>query len=332
MTRRSHARTDPGNDHDQVARAAWLHFVGGLTQSEVARKLMVPATRVHRYIVRAQAEGLVRVTVDASSADCIALEESIAARFGLSWCRIAMDVPEQSALPLRGLGAVGGTYLREVAASGAHSVIGIGHGRTIAAAVGAMGRSDLSNVRFVSLLGGLTRSFSANPYDVIHTLARQGGTDAYMLPAPMFANSADDKSVMMAQSGISATMDLISDATLAVVGIGEMDADEGLSMVTALGGPEALTDLKDRGARAEILGQFLDEAGAIMPTEFDARVMAPELNTLQGCEVVALAGGITKTDAIQAALKSGIVTALIIDEATARALVETCGDTDIAAE
>ena len=321
-----------GGDDDDVARAAWLHFVGGLTQSEIAKRLMVPATRVHRYIVRAQSEGLVRVSVDASSAECVAIEMQLAETFGLSWCRVAMDVPEQTALPLRALAAVGSSYLLEVAASGAHGVIGIGHGRTIAAAVGAMGKADLSRIRFVSMLGGLTRSYAANPYDVIHTLARQGKADAYMMPAPMFVNSAEDKRVMMAQSGIAATMDLIGEATLAVVGIGELDEGSGASTIAALESPEAVKVLKRRGVRAEILGQFLDAEGAVVETKYDARVMAPPLDSLRGREVVAFAGGTGKADAIRAVLRSGLLTGLIIDEATARVLACDRGAKEIAAE
>lgn len=319
------------NEAEQVARAAWLHFVGGLTQSEVAKRLMVPATRAHRYIARAQSEGMVRVTVDATSSACVALEMTLAARYGLEWCRVAMDVPEQSALPLKALGAVGGSYLQQVVALGTHKTIGIGHGRTIAAITGAMGRADMSAIRFVSMLGGLTRSYSANPYDVIHTLARQGGGDAYMMPAPMFANSADDKRVMLAQSGIAATMDLIAEATLAIVGIGSLKAQDGTSMVAALEDPGRVSALRERGARAEVLGQFLDADGQIMPTEYDARVMAPSIESLRGREVVAVAGGAEKTEAVRAALKSGLISGLIVDEMTARTLVEEGGDC-IAAE
>ena len=150
-----------------VARAAWLHFVGGLTQSEVAKRLHVPQTRAHRYIARAQSEGLVRVFVDATASDCVALEMALMETYGLTLCRVAMDAPEAGPLPLRALSAAGGDYLMQVVASGAHETIGVGHGRTITAAVDAMGRVAAPNVRFVSMLGGLTRSYAANPYDVI---------------------------------------------------------------------------------------------------------------------------------------------------------------------
>ncbi|MEM8623079.1 MAG: sugar-binding transcriptional regulator [Pseudomonadota bacterium] len=311
---------DP-READLVARAAWLHFVGGLTQGEVARRLDVPNTRAHRYIARAQAEGMVRIFVDVSASECVAMETRLMERFGLSFCRIAMDVPESGPLPLRALGMAGGDYLMQVVVGAQHRVIGIGHGRTIAAAVDAMGRVPARDCSFVSMLGGLTRSFAANPYDVIHRLARNTGADSFMLPAPMFADSARDKQVMISQSGIAATMALIGKASLAIVGIGEVDATADTSHNLAIEDAATIGALRNRGARAEILGQFIGADGAILATENDGHVMAPPLDSLRECEVVAIAGGIGKKEAIQAALKSGLLKGLITDEATARAIV-----------
>ncbi|MEO1492064.1 MAG: sugar-binding transcriptional regulator [Pseudomonadota bacterium] len=306
-------------ESDLAARAAWLHFVGGLTQSEVAKRLDVPNTRAHRYIARAQAEGLVRIFVDVSSSDCVAMETRLMERFGLSFCRVAMDVPEAGALPLRSLSVAGGDYLMSMITGQAHKIIGIGHGRTIAAAVDAMGRVAANGISFVSMLGGLTRSYAANPYDVIHRLARVSGAESYMLPAPMFVDSARDKQVLIGQSGIAATMSLIGEASLAIVGIGALDAAD--TNPNAIGGEVTLAGLRAAGAKAEILGQFLDRDGALLNTEFDDRVMAPPLDALRGRDIVAIAGGAGKADAILASLKSGLLTGLIIDEATARTLV-----------
>ena len=331
MARKSaQSRYKSTQEADLAARAAWLHFVGGLTQSEVAKRLELPTTRAHRYIARAQSDGLVRVFVDVESADCIALETRLAQAYGLTLCRVAVDVPESGPLPLRALSAIGGDYLMQAVASGAHRVIGIGHGRTIAASVDAMGRVPGADVRFVSMLGGLTRSYAANPYDVIHRLAQKTSAEAYLMPAPLFANSPEDKRVMMAQRGLAATMDLIDQATLVIVGIGAVDPVGG-SASTELDGPESVTTLREAGARAEILGQFISEDGSMISTPYDDRVIAPGLEQLRGREVVAIAGGLLKLEAIRAALQSGLLTGLIIDEVTARSLVEELGTAPAAA-
>ena len=172
------------------------------------------------------------------------------------------------------------------------------------------------------MLGGLTRSYAANPYDVIHNLARKTSAEAYLMPAPLFANSAEDKRVMMAQSGLSATMELIGEATLVIVGIGNVNSAGGGASAAALDGPAAIDQLNRMGAAAEILGQFLTPEGAILTTDYDERVMAPSLEGLRGREVVAIAGGQGKVDAIRSALRSGLLSGLIVDEATARRLVE----------
>ena len=319
------SRYKTAGEAELAARAAWLHFVGGLTQSEVAKRLELPTTRAHRYIARAQSDGLVRVFVDVESADCIALETRLAQEYGLGMCRVAVDVPETGPLPLRALSAVGGDFLMQAVSSGAHHVIGVGHGRTIAASVDAMGRASGEDIRFVSMLGGLTRSYAANPYDVIHRLAQKTSAEAYLMPAPLFANSAEDKRVMMAQKGLTATMELIGQATLVIVGIGVVDTAGGGASSAGLDGPEAIAALRKNGARAEILGQFIAADGAVMSTPYDDRVIAPGLEQLRGREITAIAGGLGKLEAIRAALKSGLLTGLIIDEVTARSLVDELG-------
>ena len=86
------------------------------------------------------------------------------------------------------------------------------------------------------------------------------------------------------------------------------------------------------GACAELLGQFVQEDGTIMETPLDLCVMAPALDKLRGRDMVAVAGGEQKLGAIEAALKTGLLTGLIIDETTARRLVEKWETQSLAAE
>jgi DNA-binding transcriptional regulator LsrR (DeoR family) len=117
-------------------------------------------------------------------------------------------------------------------------------------------------------------------------------------------------------------MRLIDEASLVIIGVGAVDAAGSLSSANALETDAALEELRAMGARAEVLGQFFDANGAILSTPFDGRVMAPDLETLRGREVVAIAGGPDKAPALDAALKGGIITGLITDEATARGLAD----------
>ena len=57
--------------------------------------------------------------------------------------------------------------------------------------------------------------------------------------------------------------------------------------------------------------------GRLVDSEMNERAVGASLDDLRGRDVLAVAGGKYKADAIRAVLRSGVITALIVDEATA---------------
>ena len=301
-----------------ATRAAWLHFAGGLTQGEVAARLNVQSTKAHRLIARASREGMIRVFVDGDVAECVELEQSLTRRFGLEFCQVAPDLGE-AGLPLRALGMLGARYLRAALELGEDRVIGVGHGRTLAAVVEHLPRTPTQGVRFVSLLGGVTRKFAANPFDVIHRLAERTGAESYVIPLPVFANSPEDKAVLMAQPGIRDVLALSHEASLLLIGIGTVGKDASL-VTSGMVELAELGDMQRAGGVGEALGIFFDARGRPVETELTARTLSFDLNAGKKRRAVAIAGGPKKSQAIRAVLSSGLFSGLITDERTARDL------------
>ena len=154
-----------------------------------------------------------------------------------------------------------------------------------------MPRFDAQGVQFVSLLGGLTRNYAANPHDVMHRLAGKTGASAFVMPVPFFANTVTDREVLLAQRGVREVFELAARSSLKLVGIGEM------------------------------LGHFFDGEGRVIETALTARTLSIDLDVSPDTEFVAVAGGDEKTGAIRSVLMSGRLNGLITDERTANALV-----------
>lgn len=302
-----------------AARAAWLHFAGGKTQGEVAELLGVQSTKAHRLIAKARADGLIRVFVEGPISGCIALEERLKADYGLSFCEVVPNIDE-GPLPLRTLGMAGARYLRNLIDNDRYRMIGIGHGRTLAAAVDLMPSVPAQNTRFVSLLGGLTRRFAASPFDVIRRLAERTGAEAYVMPVPFFANTAKDRQVLESQYGVSDVIAMAREADLYIAGIGEVDRRSFIASAGMLD-EEDVGEVMKTGACAEILGHFFSERGEHLPNSVSDRALAPRFTDLKSHRIVALAGGTSKTRAIRAILEHGLLFGLITDEATAKRLV-----------
>lgn len=310
-----------GIDPEQslAIRAAWLHYAGGLTQAAVAKRLGVPSVKAHRLIARAVAEGVVKVSIDGEIVECALLEDRLCARYGLTHCEVAPDLGEDG-IPLRALGLAGAAFLRREIERGEDPVIGLGHGRTLSAAVQQLPRLSAQGTRFVSLLGGFTRTYATNPHDVMYALAQKTGAQPYVLPVPFFANSEADLAVLLSQPGVRELFDMANAATLKFAGMGAADASAQL-VSSGMIEPHEIAEINAAGGVGEILGHFFDQDGRELETTLSARTLAADLDGAPGGRIVAIAGGASKVAALKAVLTSGRLTGLITDEATARAIL-----------
>lgn len=308
----------PGVEAELAARAAWLYHAGGMTQSAVARALGVTGAKAHRLLARAARDGTVRVLVDGPIGGCVALERELAERFGLGMCRVVPGLGERGP-PLRALGQAGAAFVwRALGGFGAGAVVGVGHGRALAACVGCLPRVAVPGLRLVSLLGGLPLLRTATPYEMIHRLAERTGAECRLVPVPLFANAAEDRAVLLAQRGVREAFDLAREARLCLVGIGEVGDGAFLHRAEAVTGAE-MAALRAQGATGEVLGRWFGGDGTVLDTPLHARVIAAPLASLRG--LTAVAGGDAKCRAILAVLRGRVLDGLITDEPTARRLL-----------
>ncbi len=183
-----------------------------------------------------------------------------------------------------------------------------------------MPRFDARAVRFVAVLGGLTRNYAANPHDVMHTLAEKTGAQAFVMPVPFFANSEGDRAVLLSQPGVRDIFDLSNSATLTFVGMGTADAGAQL-VASGMIERREIAEINAAGGVGEMMGYFFDATGRVLDTTLSARTLSVDLNRGQGQRIVVIAGGAEKVAAIRAVLNSGRLSGLITDEATARDLM-----------
>jgi len=309
------------SDESLGLRAAWLHYVGGLTQAEVAKRLGLQSVKTHRLIARVVEDGAVKVIIDGDIIACVELESRLLARYGLNFCRVAPDVAEEG-LPVRALGMAGADYLRTLLMSNPEITIGLGHGRTLSAAIHQLPAMDASRVRFVSLLGCLTRNYALNPHDVMHRIAEKTGAKAYIMPLPFFANTVEDRNVLLSQRGVSQVFDMAAQSTIKLVGIGTVEPATQLVEAGMIEAQE-INAISASGAVGEMLGHFFDARGQRIENGLTARSVAVHLDDRRHDNIVALAGGPGKVAALRAVLASGLIGGLIIDELTAQALLES---------
>ena len=68
------------DDEQLRVRVAWLYFMEGLTQADIATRLGITRLRANRLLGEARESGLVNIQVNARLADCVALERAAGRR------------------------------------------------------------------------------------------------------------------------------------------------------------------------------------------------------------------------------------------------------------
>ncbi|TLP43357.1 hypothetical protein FDK21_17500 [Cohaesibacter sp. CAU 1516] len=146
------------------------------------------------------------------------------------------------------------------------------------------------------------------------------GAQAYVMPVPFFANTSDDREILLAQRGVNEVFELAESAPLKIVGIGTVDTDTQL-VASGMIEQSEIAEIAKSGAIGELLGHFFDQDGNILETPLTSRTVSVSRNSMTNSKIVAIAGGDQKVDAIRAILNSRNLSGLITDERTARALL-----------
>ncbi len=315
---------------DLATRAAWLSYIGGYTQSEVARRLQVSSAKAHRLIALAHQHNLVKVFIEGEPAKCVALEEAIIAEFGLGSCIVAPAVYNDSdSSPLAefsAVGAAGARFLHTTLTEKKPSLIGVGKGRSLSAVVERMPTLSMPDLKFVSVSGSLTRKLSTNPFDVIHRLVERTGGEGFLLPVPYIATDEQEKQMLMSQKTVTDMLDVARESEMFVIGIGSLEEGAHICRVNMIDDDEWQA-LYSNGAASDVMGQFIDIEGQPVASEVNRRGVGLGIEDIRGRQVVAVAGGDDKGRATLAALRSGVITDLIIGETSALELVRLLEET-----
>jgi len=296
---------------DMEVDAAWLHFVEGLTQAEIAERRGLSRMKVHRLIQLAREKGLVRFFVERVPSDCLELESRLMERYGLTSCTVVPATGKDMVSSLDVVAVAGARFLHGMLEPTAPRTIGIGSGRTIARVVHSLPALARPNTTFTSITGDFAELNEANPKEVVNALIRKTGGSGYALPAPLVADSPADRDLFLRQRSVAATLEAAAKADFFLIGVGHLGKNSFWDKWNLVSGTE-LRDLEKRRIVADIAGHLIDADGRLGDGELASRLVSIDYDALRSRPVYAVCGGVEKAQALQVVLKSGLLTGLIV--------------------
>jgi deoxyribonucleoside regulator len=306
-------------DSDRLrARAIWLYFVEGMTQSEIAKLLGLNRVAVVRLIADARRRNEVRITISAPLSELSGLERALEQRHGIDRVIVA-PLSDPEADPVKVIAAAAGNWINAAMRPGL--TIGVGWGRTLYNSLPFIAGRTLDDVQIVSLLGGITAARRFNPAEFAWQFAELFQGEGFLVPAPALVDSPATKHALLERCGLAEIFRMAERLDLVLVSVGSIETITTSYRTGHLSEFERDTLMK-AGAVGDVLYHFIDEDGRVVDHPVNARAMSVEMTWLRRApERVLVSGGLEKVKALRGAIRAVSPTVFITDETKARRLL-----------
>jgi DNA-binding transcriptional regulator LsrR (DeoR family) len=298
-----------------VAHVAKRFYLDGLSRIEIASELNISRFKVARLLEIALERGIVKITIDPSDSVDVELSLQLRDAFGLTRA-IAASIPEDDSGPVHDrLGIVAAELLEEIVEE--DDVLGMTAGRTLSAVATHLHR--LAHCEVVQL-AGVAGTTAENGVEVIRRVSKVSGGRARAIYAPLLVEHSETALALRRDVEVRDTFSRFNSVTKAVVAIGSWCPPDSQLYENAqrLG---LVDGVLERGVVGEIGSTLFDADGREIDLFADQSIAITSAQLARIPEVIAVAGGKNKTAAILAALRSGLISSLVTDAATARSLV-----------
>ena len=304
-------------EKDTAVKVAWKYYNEGLTQTEIATALNLSRMKVIKYLEIAKKNHIIQFKIDLEQVSDKDLQTKLIEEFGLDDVYI---VPSANDHSLDNVTIAAANYIEDRITS--DTMINIGYGETVSRTLGRLKISTKYKVTFVSLSGGVKFYMPTAIDQASDYYTTNPNYNHYILPSPLMVSAAALAENLVNEQSIKDILEMIPYSNFTVIGVGALNQQATLVKEGLLSIRE-MEILKSHGAVGDLLSQFYDINGDVLDLSLHNRLVSTEIQLLKSLHnVVAVACGVEKKEAIIGALKGGYIDILITDENVARSLLE----------
>ncbi|MEJ5945196.1 sugar-binding domain-containing protein [Pseudokineococcus basanitobsidens] len=302
---------------DLMYAAAQMYYLQDATQAQVSARLGTSRATVSRLLSEARRQGIVRIeVVPPATADDGDVAARLAAALGLRGVHLGSDSRGERG-PDLGV-TLGPVVARVLASTGLQpgDVLLVSSGRSTYE-VSQAELPHLPGVRVAPTVGGTDQVdawYQTN--EATRRVAERLGATPLFLFAPALPGQGLYEE-LLDDPGTRRVLTAWDEARVAIVGVGAPPRTRtSLASFVDRGDPVLM------GASGDVCNRFFDEEGRPVPFRGAERLVATTLEHLRRLErCIAVAVGSEKVPSLLAAARAGLITDLVTDPPTARALL-----------
>ena len=295
-----------------MIKTSWYYYFENMTQQQIADVLGITRLRVIKLLDKARETGIIQFKLRQDGIERIALEKTLIERYGLKDVFVVPAMPGRTEIN-ENIAKAAAMYVRDRLSE--NSFINIGYGDTPSRVLNNLATMAQDPISCVSLTGGVN-------YYLPDTRSNVFNAKLYLMPAPLLASSKEMAEAMRQEASVQEITRMVRLASVSVIGIGPMHESATIIKSGILSKNDFLY-LSMKGAVGDVLSHFIDKNGDLLESPVEDRLISTPLVTLRELKnVIGVAAGENKIEAIRATLRGKYLDVLITDEPTAASLAE----------
>ncbi|RNL85108.1 sugar-binding transcriptional regulator [Halostreptopolyspora alba] len=300
-----------------AADVARRFYLDGRSKVEIAEEFGLSRFKVARVLDLARESGIVRIDVRIPGQIDAELSSALRSAYGLRRAIAVRTVSDSPQSQRSQIGAVAAELLTEIVEE--DDVLGLAWGRTLNVVLQSLTR--LPRCTTVQVNGVYSQRVpSRGAVETVKRAAELSGGTAYPIYAPLILPDPDTARALRTDPGVATAFSWFDRISKAVVSIGAWSPD--LSTVHDALDPTTRDSYRELGVRAEMSTHLFDARANEVRTDLADRVLTIGTEELRRVpEVIAMAAGEEKEEAIDIVLRTGLVSTLVTDATVARRLV-----------
>lgn len=309
----------------QIYSVLVMHFQEGITQAEIAKLTKLSHAKVNRLIKQGREMGMVEINIRSPYQALFDLETRFKAATGLDTVRITPSASANPETILNQVGAAAASLLLETVQDG--DKVCITGGKGVSAVVEMLNTERSYAVEVVPATGLVQGKHYTDVNHVATQMADKLGGRAFLIHAPLFAETVAEKDMLMRMKSITDVFDRARQARVAILGIGSILSGDSsyYDLHPTSRGDRA--EIEKAGAAGELLAHLIDRDGKLCDYELNARLVAMSPEELDAIPfTIGVAAGANKVAPICAALRGRHIKAMVLDEATANGVLRMIGE------
>jgi deoxyribonucleoside regulator len=301
-----------------LVQIAHLYYDDNLSQQEIATRLGVSRSLIAQYLQRARDTGIVRIHIVDPDDACPDLAASLAKESGIKRVTVIPNPRGSQALALRAVAKAAADFIAEQLRDG--DTLGLAWGRTTSTVVDLLKPTHARRIDILPLMGESGHSGLHSQMNQLVMLAAENlHAKPHFLSLPMVVSSSGLRDALVKEAGIRDVIERWDQLNLACMGIGVVPPVPGMVVYI---GEEHLPRLVEAGAVGDIAGVYYDAAGRIVKSGLEDRIIGVTLAQMKAIRsLVGVACGEDKALAVLGAMRTGLLSAVFIDQAAAERIL-----------